>query len=162
MQVLLVKQEKLVLILLCISGLVKGLRAVSVAVLTVDKRTGYIKDQTNISVLYSHGKGVPVCGRGSDQTIISLHVLPTFFVKQDAIICLHGQVALFAQSGSWTWCSPGPPCPYLQRGFPASWPPAWPGVWDYFSPGAGFGISFCRNFMTSCKHISPACRGITG
>lgn len=50
-QVLLVKQEKLVLILLCISGLVKGLRAVSVAVLTVDKRTGYIKDQTNIFVL---------------------------------------------------------------------------------------------------------------
>lgn len=35
-------------------------------------------------------------------------------------------------------------CPYLQRGFPAIWPPACPGVWDYSSLGAGFGISFCE------------------
>lgn len=50
-QVLLVKQEKYVLILLSLFGLVKGLRAVSVVVLTVNKRTGYIKDKNNLSVL---------------------------------------------------------------------------------------------------------------
>lgn len=87
--------------------------------------------------------------------IISLHVLPTLSVKQDAIVCLCGQVVLFAQGGPWTWCSPGPPCPYLQRGLPASWPPAWPGVWDYFSPAGGFGISFCRNSMTVSPFLQP-------